>query len=116
MLRAADGYYEVFPFEALENRVLAYGMNGRTRPWSLGRINVKVAHRIEVLDRESTGYWEKQGWHGTGPVNTVAKLWGVNRLGDGRIYKSVGTPTPVLEESRQSKYRPTAGTTGPRRR
>jgi len=25
------------------------------------------------------------GWHGTGPVNTVAKLWGVNRLGDGRI-------------------------------
>jgi len=38
-----------------------------------------------VLDRESTGYWEKRGWHGTGPVNTVAKLWGVNRLGDGRI-------------------------------
>jgi len=85
MLRAADGYYEVFPFEALENGVLAYGMNGRTRPWSLGRINVKWLTEIEVLDRESTGYWEKRGWHGTGPVNTVAKLWGVNRLGDGRI-------------------------------
>jgi len=45
MLRAADGYYEVFPFEALENGVLAYGMNGRTRPWSLGRDQCQVAHR-----------------------------------------------------------------------
>jgi len=31
------------------------------------------------------GILGKTGWHGTGPVNTVAKLWGVNRLGDGRI-------------------------------
>jgi len=61
MLRAADGYYEVFLFEALENGVLAYGMNGRTRPWSLGRDQCQVAHRIEVLDRESTGYWKKRG-------------------------------------------------------
>jgi len=60
-------------------------MNGRTRPWSLGRDHAKWLTEIEVLDRESTGYWEKRGWHGTGPVNTVAKLWGVNRLGDGRI-------------------------------
>jgi len=85
MLRAADGYYEVFPFEALENGVLAYGMNGRTRPWSLGRDQCQVAHRDRGSRPRVDGILGKTGWHGTGPVNTVAKLWGVNRLGDGRI-------------------------------
>lgn len=97
MLRAADGYYEEFPIEALEDGFLAYGMNGRILPrnhgypvrahvpghW--GEINVKWITEIEVLEREARGYWEKRGWHGTGPVNTVAKLWAVNRLGDGRL-------------------------------
>jgi len=115
MLRAADGYYEVFPFEALENGVLAYGMNGRTRPWSLGRINVKWLTEIEVLDRESTGYWEKRGGTGLGR-STQSLNSGESTASATVAYKSVGTPTPVLEESRQSKYRPTAGTTGPRRR
>jgi len=57
MLRAADGYYEVFPFEALENGVLAYGMNGRTRPWSLGRINVKwlTGSRFSTASRRDIG-------------------------------------------------------------
>ncbi|MFB6197129.1 MAG: sulfite oxidase, partial [Halobacteriaceae archaeon] len=27
-------------------------------------------------------YWEKRGWHGTGPVNTVAKLWAVDQQDD----------------------------------
>lgn len=97
MLRATDGYYEEFPIAALEDGFLAYGMNGRILPrnhgypvrahvpghW--GEINVKWITEIEVLDREARGYWEKRGWHGTGPVNTVAKLWAVNRLADGRL-------------------------------
>jgi DMSO/TMAO reductase YedYZ molybdopterin-dependent catalytic subunit len=97
MLRAADGFYEEFPVEALEDGFLAVGMNGRPLPrghgaparalipghW--GEINVKWLTEIEILDEPATGYWEERGWHGTGPVNTVAKLWATNRLGDGRV-------------------------------
>jgi len=31
------------------------------------------------------GYWEQRGWHGTGPVNTVAKLWSTTTLDSGAI-------------------------------
>ncbi len=97
MLRAADQYFEEFPLEALEDGFLAFGMNGEVLPrghghpvralvpghW--GEINVKWLNRIEVLDEQQDGYWEQRGWHGTGPVNTVTKLWTVNNLPDGRI-------------------------------
>ena len=97
MLRAADGYYEEFPLAALEPGLLAFGMNGRLLPrghgyplralvpghW--GEVNVKWLTEIEVLEREAVGYWEQRGWHGTGPVGTVAKLHAVNRLDDGRL-------------------------------
>ncbi|WP_460538861.1 molybdopterin-dependent oxidoreductase [Haloplanus salinarum] len=97
MLRAADGFYEEFPVAALEDGFLAVGMNGQPLPrghgaparalipghW--GEINVKWLTEIEILDEPATGYWEERGWHGTGPVNTVAKLWATNRLADGRI-------------------------------
>jgi DMSO/TMAO reductase YedYZ molybdopterin-dependent catalytic subunit len=94
MLRAADDYFEEFPLSALENGFLAFEMNGDPLPrghgypvralipghW--GEINVKWLTEIEVLEEEAKGYWERRGWHGTGPVNTVAKLHAVNRLGD----------------------------------
>ncbi|WP_158058493.1 molybdopterin-dependent oxidoreductase [Halorussus halophilus] len=97
MLRAADGYYEEFPLAALEDGFLAFGMNGRRLPrahgypvralvpghW--GEINVKWLTEIEVLKEEQEGYWEKRGWHGTGPVETVAKLHTVEKLDDGKI-------------------------------
>ena len=97
MLRAADEFYEEFPREALEEGLLAYRMNGRDLPrahgapvralipghW--GEINVKWLTEIEVLEEPADGYWEERGWHGTGPVNTVAKLHVTNRLSDGRI-------------------------------
>jgi DMSO/TMAO reductase YedYZ molybdopterin-dependent catalytic subunit len=96
MLRAEDGFFEEFPLEALEDGVLAYGMNGRDLPrghgapvralipghW--GEINVKWLTEIEILEQEAEGYWEKRGWHGTGPVIPVAKLHAVNSLDDGR--------------------------------
>lgn len=96
MLRAADGYYEEFPIEALRPGLLAFGMDGDILPrghgypvrafvpghW--GEIDVKWLTEIEVLEREAEGYWEKRGWHGTGPVNTVAKLHAVNHR-NGRV-------------------------------
>ncbi|WP_135853248.1 molybdopterin-dependent oxidoreductase [Halorussus salinus] len=95
MFRAADDYFEEFPLSALEDGFLAFGMNGEPLPrghgypvralipghW--GEINVKWITEIEVLEEEAKGYWEKRGWHGTGPVNTVAKLHAVNRLDEG---------------------------------
>jgi DMSO/TMAO reductase YedYZ molybdopterin-dependent catalytic subunit len=86
MFRSADDYFEEFPMAALEDGMIAYGMNGRVLPrahgfparalipghW--GEINNKWITEIEILDEEMDGYWEQRGWHGTGPVNTVAKL------------------------------------------
>jgi DMSO/TMAO reductase YedYZ molybdopterin-dependent catalytic subunit len=97
MLRAADDYYEEFPMAALRNGFVAYRMNGRPLPrghgypvralipghW--GEINVKWLTEIEVLEAEADGYWEKRGWHGTGPVNTVAKLHSVSAPSDGQV-------------------------------
>ncbi|ESP88935.1 oxidoreductase molybdopterin binding protein [Candidatus Halobonum tyrrellensis G22] len=94
MLRADDGYYEEFPLEALDGGFLAYGMNGLDLPrghgypvralipghW--GEINVKWLTEIEILEEPATGYWEKQGWHGTGPVSTVAKIHATDTSGD----------------------------------
>ncbi|MFB6269420.1 MAG: molybdopterin-dependent oxidoreductase [Halobacterium sp.] len=100
MLRAADGFYEEFPLAALEDGFLAFGMNGDVLPRShgyparalipghWGEINVKWLTEIEVLETEAKGYWEERGWHGTGPVNTVAKLHLVEDAADGR--KRVG--------------------------
>jgi len=100
MLRAADDYFEEFPIAALNGAMLAYEMNGQDLPrghgaplralvpghW--GEINVKWLTEIEILERETDGYWERRGWHGTGPVETVAKIHAVNTLAEGR--KQVG--------------------------
>jgi DMSO/TMAO reductase YedYZ molybdopterin-dependent catalytic subunit len=98
MLHGEDGYYVQFPVDVLEDGFLAWGMNGQPLPqknghpvrllvpghW--GETNVKWIDEIELLEAEEDGYWEERGWEGTGPVNTVAKLWdeGVTELDDGR--------------------------------
>ena len=96
MLRAADDYFEEFPLSALRDGFLAYEMNGDPLPrghghpvralipghW--GEINVKWLTEIEVLEKPQKGFWEKRGWHGTGPVETVAKLWTTN-VRDGTV-------------------------------
>ncbi|MFB1063453.1 molybdopterin-dependent oxidoreductase [Natrinema sp. H-ect4] len=96
ILHGADAYYNEFPIDALWPGLLAYRMNGRPLPrahgapvralvpghW--GEINVKWLTEIEVRDEDTMGYWEHRGWHGTGPVNTVAKLWQTRSLGSGR--------------------------------
>ena len=97
MLRAEDDYFVQFPVEALEDGLLAWEMNGQPLPEShghpvrvlvpghWGETNVKWLSEIELLDEAVDGYWEKRGWHGTGPVNTVAKLWDTTELDDGRV-------------------------------
>ena len=97
MLKAEDDYFVQFPVEALEDGFLAWGMNGRSLPRShghpvrvlvpghWGETNVKWLSEIELLDEETDGYWEQRGWHGTGPVNTVAKLWSDTTLANGRV-------------------------------
>jgi DMSO/TMAO reductase YedYZ molybdopterin-dependent catalytic subunit len=97
MLRAEDDYFVQFPVEALEDAFLAWGMNGRSLPQShghpvrvlvpghWGETNVKWLSEVELLDEEMDGYWEQRGWHGTGSVNTVAKLWSTTTLDGGNI-------------------------------
>ncbi|MFB6298612.1 MAG: molybdopterin-dependent oxidoreductase [Salinirussus sp.] len=97
MLRAEDDYFIQYPIEALETAFLAWGMNGQPLPQSHGRpvrvllpghwgeTNVKWLSEIELLDEEMQGYWEQRGWHGTGPVNTVAKLWSDTKLDNGNV-------------------------------
>jgi hypothetical protein len=97
MIHAEDGYFVQFPVEALEDGFLAWGMNGQPLPkqhghparvlvpghW--GETNVKWIDKIELLEEEEDGYWEQRGWQGTGPVNTVAKLWDDTALDNGNI-------------------------------
>jgi DMSO/TMAO reductase YedYZ molybdopterin-dependent catalytic subunit len=97
MLRAVDDYYEEFTIEALRNGFLAYGKNNDILPrnhgyparalipghW--GEISVKWITEIEILNGPEKGFWEKRGWHGTGPVNTVAKFHAINYLDNGKI-------------------------------
>jgi DMSO/TMAO reductase YedYZ molybdopterin-dependent catalytic subunit len=97
MLRAEDDYFIQYPVEALERAFLAWGMNGQPLPQShghpvrvllpghWGETNVKWLSEIEMLDEEMDGYWEQRGWHGTGPVNTVAKLWSDTQLDNGNV-------------------------------
>ena len=97
MLHAEDGYSVQFPVEALEDGLLAWEMNGQPLPTShghpvrvlvpghWGETNVKWLSEVELLETEADGYWERRGWHGTGPVNTVAKLWDTTEVDDGRI-------------------------------
>jgi DMSO/TMAO reductase YedYZ molybdopterin-dependent catalytic subunit len=97
MLRAEDDYHVQFPVEALEDAFLVWGMNGESLPQShghpvrvlvpghWGETNVKWLSEIELLDEELDGYWEKRGWQGTGPVNTVAKLWSDTMLDNGNV-------------------------------
>ncbi|WP_435102834.1 molybdopterin-dependent oxidoreductase [Halarchaeum sp. P4] len=87
MVHAADDYHVEFPLEALREGFLAIGMNGDPLPRShghpvrllvpghWGEVNVKWVTSFEFLEREAEGYWEQRGWHGTGPVNAVTKIW-----------------------------------------
>lgn len=97
MLRSVDGYYEETDVSVLKDGFMAYGKNGGPLPrdhghpvravigghW--GEISVKWIDELEILTEPEKGFWEKNGWVGTGPVNTVAKLHAVNHLDNGKL-------------------------------
>ena len=92
-----DGYFETFPRAFLAEALLVYGMNGELlprahgypvrllMPGTWGKLNVKWLTRLEITTAPSDGFWGERGWEGTGDVHTVAKLWTIRRLTDGRV-------------------------------
>lgn len=92
--RADDDYFVSTSREELEASYVVYGMNGRLLPrehghpvrlmvpGNWGEVNTKWLSEIEFTD-EPEGYWENKGWVGTGEVRQIAKIWSVDRSGEG---------------------------------
>ena len=86
--RCADGYTESIPIaDALNpSTVLAYEMNGEPLPAAHGRPvrllvpglfgmkNPKWITRIELVDYDFQGYWERSGWSDEAVVKTMSKF------------------------------------------
>jgi hypothetical protein len=93
VVHAVDDYWNTISREALERSYVVYGMNGRVLPrehghpvrllvpGNWGEVNVKWISEIELVDERRAGYWDERGWDGTGEVETVAKIWSVDREG-----------------------------------
>ena len=89
----ADGYTESIPLGDAMNptTVLAYEMNGEPLPKAhgfparllvpglFGMKNPKWITRIEVVDYDFQGYWEKSGWSDEAVVKTMSKATTVKR-------------------------------------
>jgi DMSO/TMAO reductase YedYZ molybdopterin-dependent catalytic subunit len=94
VVHAVDGYWNTITREALERSYVVYGMNGRVLPrehghpvrllvpGNWGEVNVKWIDEIELREDRRPGYWDERGWDGTGEVETVAKIWSVDRGAD----------------------------------
>jgi len=85
MLRAADGYYEEVPFEARKRGPRLRHERSHTSLVTGARSMSSGSPRSRFSTASRRDIGKNGGGNGTGPVNTVAKLWGVNRPGDGRI-------------------------------
>src|SRR5207245_278306 len=85
---SVDGYTDSIPIaKAIEERTLvAYVMNGKTVPQDhgyparmlvpniYGMKNVKWIRSIEVVNYDFIGYWQRQGWSDSAPVNTNTRI------------------------------------------
>jgi len=92
--RADDGYFVSTSRQELEESYVVYGMNGRLLPrehghpvrlmvpGNWGEVNTKWVTELEFTD-EPEGYWENRGWTGTGKIRQIAKIWSVDRSGEG---------------------------------
>ncbi len=94
---APGGYDDSIPIaKALEpGTLLAYGMNGQPLPPEhgfplrayipniYGMKNVKYITRIEVVDSNHEGYWQRRGWSDTAIIKTTSAwdLPGGSRIG-----------------------------------
>ena len=97
--RARDGYAESLPMSLIQGApeiLVAYALDGAPLPASHGfpaRILIpghygmkgpKWLDAIQVVDHESGGYWEQQGWDHNALVKTTARF---DVPGDGEIIK-----------------------------
>ncbi len=87
-LTCADGYTESIPVEkAMEPGVLlAYEMNGEPLsakhgaparllvPNIFGMKNTKWVQKVEAVNEDYQGYWQKQGWSDTATIVTMSQL------------------------------------------
>jgi hypothetical protein len=85
---SADGYVDSFPVEyAMRDNVLvAYLMNGEPLsdahgfparvivPGLYGMENVKWLTRIEPVEANFRGYWQKRGWADTAVIRTMSRI------------------------------------------
>ncbi len=85
---AAEGYSDSIPYElALSKDVfLAYNMNGQPLPPEhgyplrvvvpgiYGMKNVKWLNRIELVNYDFKGYWEKQGWSDSAVISVMSEI------------------------------------------
>jgi len=89
VFHAVGGYSDSIPIAKALDRstIVAYGMNGETLPRAHGypaRIivpgiygmkNVKWVERVEVVDYEYRGYWQRSdGWDNLAPVKTASRI------------------------------------------
>jgi len=88
VLHGAEDYEDSFPIEkALHpDTILAYQMNGEPLPPShgyplraivpgiYGIKNVKWLTRIEVVDSDYKGYWQRRGWSDEGTIKLMSRI------------------------------------------
>lgn len=94
---AADRYTEAIPWEVIRDRddiLIAIGMDGRTLPREhgfparllipgrYGMKSTKWVTKIEPVDRDYTGYWDRRGWDEEAVVGTFSYIRAVQRRGD----------------------------------
>lgn len=90
VFHAADGYTDSITFDVAMRsaNLLAYEMNGDPLnhthgsplrllvPGIFGMKNVKWITKIELVDHDFQGYWQKQGWSDPAPVKTMSRVDG----------------------------------------
>ncbi len=103
VLYGEEGYSDSFPIEKAlnEDTVLAYKMNGETLhrdhgyplravvPGIYGMKNVKWIKRIEVVDNNYKGHWQKQGWSDSAVIKLMSRI-------DAPLDGAMITQTPYL--------------------
>ncbi|HEY6875920.1 MAG TPA: molybdopterin-dependent oxidoreductase [Candidatus Dormibacteraeota bacterium] len=100
--KAADGYAESLPLSVVNTEpeiLVAYQLNGEPLPVAHGypaRILIpgrygmkgpKWINEVNLVDHESGGYWEQQGWDHNAVVRTMSRI---DVPHDGDIVKSSG--------------------------
>lgn len=88
VFRAADGYADSIPLERAmsEGTILAFHMNGEPLtpthgfplrllvPGIFGMKNVKWITRIEAVDFDFKGYWQRRGWDDRAEYKTLSRI------------------------------------------